>query len=72
MTYHHGKVKPQGQRKTIEGLSKFIGGKMERNEKVCFPSHSIGHQVLDLPSPPFLLLFKRQTWIMGNFLFPWT
>jgi hypothetical protein len=70
MTYHHGKVKPQGQRKKIEGLNKFVGGKVERGEKVFFPSHSIGHQALDLPSTPFSFSLKSALESWGALFFP--
>jgi hypothetical protein len=70
MTYHHGKVKPQGQRKKIEVLNKFVGGNVERGENVFFPSHSIGHQALNLPSPPFFFFSKGgfRSWGTLSFL----
>jgi hypothetical protein len=48
----------------------FVGGKVEKGENVFFPSHSIGHQALDLPSPPFSFSLKGRLGSWGVSLSP--
>jgi hypothetical protein len=43
---------------------------VERGEKAFFPSHSIGHQALDLPSPPFSFSLKNELESWGALSFP--
>jgi len=57
---------------------KFVGGKVGSGEKVFFLhlplatklEHSIGHQALDIPSPPFFFSLKGRFESLGALSFP--